>query len=367
MLRRGVGTAGGGGIITGADRRRPPTDHHQRGHRPGQPACPDRRPDGAGRRGTIRAGGWHGRRWPNRPSWSTCSCCAGTCWAVSRTTNAPRSWPSSWCATRRTTVRPGWPGPGRGPPSTVSPRPSPTSTPRDDAARTGPRWTAERAAILQAVGCYAEARVLRRDAAERRPDFATLGALAVLEAEHGEGRGGGAPVHRGAATLPRGLAVPGRRARLPARPDVARRARPPRGPCLVRRRRGAGCRPTPRRSVTSPRSTRPWAPGTPPSTACARSRCPATTPSTRPASPACSATRASPQEAEHWRISAAARYDELVLRHPEAFVDHAADFWLTVGGDRRKGAPAGFGTHISRATRHTGRSPPRHNKRLMAC
>jgi tetratricopeptide (TPR) repeat protein len=45
---------------------------------------------------------------------------------------------------------------------------------------------AERAAILQAVGCYAEALVLRRTAAERRPDFTTLGALAVLEAEHGE-------------------------------------------------------------------------------------------------------------------------------------------------------------------------------------
>jgi tetratricopeptide (TPR) repeat protein len=44
----------------------------------------------------------------------------------------------------------------------------------------------ERAAILQAVGCYAEARVLRRTAAERRPDFTTLGALAVLEAERGE-------------------------------------------------------------------------------------------------------------------------------------------------------------------------------------
>jgi tetratricopeptide (TPR) repeat protein len=43
---------------------------------------------------------------------------------------------------------------------------------------------AERAAILQAVGCYAL--VLRRDAAERRPDFATLGALAVLEAERGQ-------------------------------------------------------------------------------------------------------------------------------------------------------------------------------------
>ena len=46
---------------------------------------------------------------------------------------------------------------------------------------------AERAAILQAVGCYAEALVLRRNAAERRPDFTTLGALAVLEAERGRG------------------------------------------------------------------------------------------------------------------------------------------------------------------------------------
>ena len=44
---------------------------------------------------------------------------------------------------------------------------------------------AERAAILQAVGCYADALVLRRTAAERRPDFTTLGALAVLEAERG--------------------------------------------------------------------------------------------------------------------------------------------------------------------------------------
>lgn len=44
---------------------------------------------------------------------------------------------------------------------------------------------ADRAAILQAVGCSAEALVLRRDAAERRPDLATLGALAVLQAGSG--------------------------------------------------------------------------------------------------------------------------------------------------------------------------------------
>ena len=45
---------------------------------------------------------------------------------------------------------------------------------------------AERAAILQAVGCSAEALVLRRHAARRSPDLATLGALAVLQAERGE-------------------------------------------------------------------------------------------------------------------------------------------------------------------------------------
>jgi tetratricopeptide (TPR) repeat protein len=43
-----------------------------------------------------------------------------------------------------------------------------------------------------------------------------------------------------------------------------------------------------------------------------------------------------PLEAEQWCMSAAARYDELVVPHPEAFVDHAAEFWLTVGGHRSK-------------------------------
>ncbi|MEN3303331.1 MAG: hypothetical protein V7633_5389 [Pseudonocardia sp.] len=47
------------------------------------------------------------------------------------------------------------------------------------------------------------------------------------------------------------------------------------------------------------------------------------------------------QEAEGWRISAAARYDALVLRHPEAFIGHAAHFWLTVAtiGRRARLAP----------------------------
>jgi tetratricopeptide (TPR) repeat protein len=43
------------------------------------------------------------------------------------------------------------------------------------------------------------------------------------------------------------------------------------------------------------------------------------------------------EEAHHWRAVAAARYDELMARYPEAFADHAAEFWLVVGGDAQKG------------------------------
>src|SRR5262249_47828021 len=43
------------------------------------------------------------------------------------------------------------------------------------------------------------------------------------------------------------------------------------------------------------------------------------------------------EEARYWREMAATRYDNLLARHPEAFVDHAAEFWLTAGGDPHKG------------------------------
>jgi len=38
-------------------------------------------------------------------------------------------------------------------------------------------------------------------------------------------------------------------------------------------------------------------------------------------------------EAQTWRGNAEARYDELLARHQDAFADHAAEFWLTIGGD----------------------------------
>src|SRR6516165_328131 len=41
-------------------------------------------------------------------------------------------------------------------------------------------------------------------------------------------------------------------------------------------------------------------------------------------------------DARYWRERAAARYDELIALHPEAFADHAADFWLGAGADPEK-------------------------------
>jgi tetratricopeptide (TPR) repeat protein len=42
------------------------------------------------------------------------------------------------------------------------------------------------------------------------------------------------------------------------------------------------------------------------------------------------------EEAQVWRDRAEARYDELLARHHDAFADHAAEFWLTIGGDRER-------------------------------
>ena len=41
-------------------------------------------------------------------------------------------------------------------------------------------------------------------------------------------------------------------------------------------------------------------------------------------------------EARHWSRLAAARFDELMANHPEAFADHAAEFWLAAGANPDK-------------------------------
>ena len=42
------------------------------------------------------------------------------------------------------------------------------------------------------------------------------------------------------------------------------------------------------------------------------------------------------REARRWRLLAAARFGELVSSRPEAFADHAAEFWLAAGADPHK-------------------------------
>jgi tetratricopeptide (TPR) repeat protein len=41
-------------------------------------------------------------------------------------------------------------------------------------------------------------------------------------------------------------------------------------------------------------------------------------------------------EARPWRERAAARYEDLTTRHPEAYADHAAEFWLAAGGNPKR-------------------------------
>ena len=194
----------------------------------------------------------------------------------------------------------------------------------------------ERAAILQAVGCCAEALVLRRTAVELRPDFTTLGALAVLQAERGlvaeaerlftEAR----RRYRSVSPFPiadldfrRGLMWHGRGQLRAARVwfGAAVRRLPAHAPAL-----GHLAEVDAALGAHGP--------------AIDRLR-PLTVSSDDPDYVATLAgvlrSAGRPQEAELWRVTAAARYHELVARHPEVFAHHAADFWLTVGGDRSAG------------------------------
>ncbi|MFF4028428.1 tetratricopeptide repeat protein [Streptomyces sviceus] len=59
------------------------------------------------------------------------------------------------------------------------------------------------------------------------------------------------------------------------------------------------------------------------------------------------------QEARPWRDRAAERYEDLVARHPKAYADHAADFWLMVGGDVDRGLQLALQALVMR---QTGRS-----------
>ncbi|WP_333763468.1 tetratricopeptide repeat protein [Streptomyces sp. IBSBF 2390] len=195
---------------------------------------------------------------------------------------------------------------------------------------------AERAVILQALGCHADAMALIRTAAAHQSDFTTLGALAVLQADRGELTEAErlfdeAPRHyQGTSPFPlaqlefrRGV-MWHREGDLEAarRCYEAARSRVPRyAPALGHLAELEMLSGSAHVAVELLR--------------------PLTRTSDDPEYAAHLAAALHSvgrvHEAKQWRERAATRYDELSLRHPEAYVDHAADFWLGVGADTGRG------------------------------
>ena len=131
----------------------------------------------------------------------------------------------------------------------------------DEAQRLGAEPTvmdAERAAVFQAIGRYDDALAIYGEAAERRGNFHSIGALAVLHAERGEVDAAERLFRRKPETLPGGLAVSAGIARLPARTDVDDGGRSSTAPVSGSAPRIAACQPMlPCRAIW-PRSRRPW-------------------------------------------------------------------------------------------------------------
>jgi tetratricopeptide (TPR) repeat protein len=194
---------------------------------------------------------------------------------------------------------------------------------------------AERAAIFQALGRYDEALTLRQNAAERRSDFTALGALAGLQAERGqvaeaerlfsEGR----RRYRGVSPFPvvqldfqRGLMWLGQGDLHAARAwfDAAQGRLPAYAPALGHLAEVEAALGEREAAITRLRLL------------AASSDDPEY--AAQLASLLSKAGQA--QEARWWHARAATRYDELMVRHPGAFADHAAEFWLTSGVDAQK-------------------------------
>jgi tetratricopeptide (TPR) repeat protein len=201
---------------------------------------------------------------------------------------------------------------------------------------------AERAAILQAVGCTTEALVLRRDAARRRPDLATLGALAVLQAERGEVTDAeklfteARRHYRGVSPFPvaqldfrRGLMWLGERDLFAARAWFCTAARrvPAYAPALghlaeVDAALGAPDAAVERLHALTESSDDPEYANTLADVLSDAGR---------------------PREAERWRVRAANRYQELVSHHPDAFAHHV----IVVHADQRTKRPPPGSTGIA--------------------
>lgn len=191
---------------------------------------------------------------------------------------------------------------------------------------------AEHAAILQAVGRYHEALPFFREAAERRADFASLGSLATLHAERGDVDAAerffdeSRALYRGVTPFPLAL-LDFRRALMWLGVGDLQSART---------WLGAAHRRLPGYAPAQGHLAEVEAASGEPDSAIDRLR-PLAISSDDP-DYAGQLARILGEvgrvaEAREWRERAAARYEELVARHLEAFADHAAEFWLEVGSD----------------------------------
>ena len=208
----------------------------------------------------------------------------------------------------------------------------------DEAERLGADRTmvdAERAAIFQAVGRYEEALTIYSEAIERRADFHSFGDLATLHAERGaiaiaercfsESRA----LYRGVSPIPLAQ-LDFKHAQMWMVQDDLARARTWLDAAVCR---------LPAYAPAAGHLAEVEAALGETDAAIGRLR-PLTISSDDPEYPAQLARilgeAGRVEEAREWRDRAAARYDELVARHLEAFADHAAEFWLDAGADPRR-------------------------------
>ena len=190
----------------------------------------------------------------------------------------------------------------------------------------------DRAAIFQAVGRYDEALTFFQEAAEHRANFESLGALATLHAERqdvfaaerffDESR----DLYRGVSPFPLALFDFQRGVMWMGHGDLDR----------ARTWLGAAHRRLPAYAPAQGHLAEVEAALGEIETALARLR-PLTVSSDDP-DYAASLARILTElermdEAREWCARAETRYDELIALHPEAFADHAAEFWLEAGAD----------------------------------
>jgi tetratricopeptide (TPR) repeat protein len=247
----------------------------------------------------------------------------------------------------------------------------------DEAQRLGADHAAvdgERAAIHQAIGCYETALTIYREAAQRRADFNSLGSLATLHADRGEITTAESLFedsqarYRGVSPFPLALLEFQRGHMWLTHGDLPR----------ARTWFEAAVRRLPAYAPAQGHLAEVEA-ALGDSEACIARLLPLTTSSNDPDYAATlarilkEAGRA--VAALEWRNQAAKRYEDLVARYPEAFADHAAEFWLEAGADPDRAlrlarmnlelrqtarAQQLFARACSRAARGRGSLPPEH-------